>query len=74
MAASGFGPYHRLCADDAPSKGIVVTPTSGVNVDALGFAPYHGWREMWRTLPQHCICRLDLLGKKNRPATMNMQL
>ncbi len=36
MAAGGFGPYHRLWADNAPSKGIVVTPTSGVNVDALG--------------------------------------
>jgi hypothetical protein len=36
MVAGGISPYHRLGADYTPSKGIVVTPTSGVNVDALG--------------------------------------
>jgi hypothetical protein len=39
MAAGGFGPYityHRLWADDSPSKGIVVTPTSGGIIDAVG--------------------------------------
>ncbi len=36
MAAGGFGPYYRLWADDAPSKGIVVTTTSGGIIDALG--------------------------------------
>jgi hypothetical protein len=29
MVAGGFGPYHRLWPDDAPSKCIIITPTSG---------------------------------------------
>jgi hypothetical protein len=36
MVAGGFGRYHRLWSDDAPSKGIDVTPTSGGIIDALG--------------------------------------
>jgi hypothetical protein len=74
MAAGGFGPYHRLWADDAPSKGNVVTPTPWAMMYALGFAPCHWWRELWRIPPQQHICRLDLFGKKNGPETMNMNL
>ena len=74
MAAGGFGPYHRLWADDAPSKRIGVTPTPWAMMPALGFVPYHRWRVLWRTPPQQCICRLDFFGKKNRPKTMNMHL
>ena len=70
MAAGGFGPYHCLWADGALSKGINVTPTSGVNVDALRFTPYHCWRELWRTPPQQRICRFNFLGEKNRPETI----
>ena len=36
MAASNLGPYHCLWADDAPIKGIVVTPTSGGIIYAVG--------------------------------------
>ena len=74
MAAGGFGPYHHLWADDAPSKRIGVTPTPWAMMPALGFVPYHRWRVLWRTPPQQCICRLDFFGKKNRPKTMNMHL
>jgi hypothetical protein len=37
MALSGFGPYHGLWCYDTPSKHIVVTPTSGAMISALGF-------------------------------------
>ena len=74
MAAGGFGPYHRLWADNAPSKGIDVTPTPWAMMYALGFAPCHWWRDLWRIPPQQHICRLDLFGKKNGPETMNMNL
>jgi hypothetical protein len=36
MALSGFGPYHGLWCYDAPSKRIIVTPTLGVMISALG--------------------------------------
>jgi hypothetical protein len=36
MVLSGFGPYHGLWHKDAPSKRIVVTPTSGGMMHALG--------------------------------------
>ena len=36
MVAGGFGPYHRLWPDDAPRKRIVVTPTSGGMIGAVG--------------------------------------
>ena len=36
MAADGFGPYHRLWTDDAPSKPIGVTPTPWVMMPVLG--------------------------------------
>ena len=36
MAAGGISPYHLLRTDYAPSKGIVVTTTSGGIIDALG--------------------------------------
>ncbi len=36
MVAGGFGPYHRLWPDDAPCKRIVVTPTSGGMIGAVG--------------------------------------
>jgi hypothetical protein len=36
MVLSGFGPYHRLCHKDAPSKHIVVTPTLGGMMHVLG--------------------------------------
>ena len=36
MVAGGFGPYHCLWPDDAPRKRIVVTPTSGGMIGAVG--------------------------------------
>ena len=36
MAAGGISPYHLLRTDYAPSKGIVVTPTSGGIIYAVG--------------------------------------
>jgi hypothetical protein len=36
IVAGGFGPYHRLWPNDAPSKCIVVTPTSGGMIGAVG--------------------------------------
>jgi len=53
MAAGGFGPYHRLWTDDAPSKCKVVTPTSGGMMPALGFVSYHWGRELLLTPHPH---------------------
>ena len=36
MMAGGISPYHCLRTDNAPSKRIVVTPTSGGKICALG--------------------------------------
>jgi hypothetical protein len=36
MVLSGFGPYHGLWRKDAPSKHIVLTPTLGGVMYALG--------------------------------------
>jgi hypothetical protein len=33
-----FGPYHHLWPDDAPRKRIVITPTSGGMIGAVGLA------------------------------------
>ena len=38
MAKSGFGPYHGLRLDDAPTKRIGVIPTPWTMMLALGFA------------------------------------
>ncbi len=37
MATSGFGPYHGLWHDYAPTKHIGVIPTPWAMMDALGF-------------------------------------
>ncbi len=37
MAKSGFGPYHGLRLDDAPTKRIGVIPTPWTMMLALGF-------------------------------------
>ena len=37
MATSGFGPYHGLWHDDAPTKRIGVIPTPWAMTYALGF-------------------------------------
>jgi hypothetical protein len=37
MATSGFGPYHDLLLDDAPTKRIGVIPTPWTMMRALGF-------------------------------------
>ncbi len=37
MAKSGFGPYHGLWLDDAPTKSIGVIPTPWIMTSALGF-------------------------------------
>ena len=37
MATSGFGPYHSLWLDDAPTKCIGVIPTPWMMTRALGF-------------------------------------
>jgi hypothetical protein len=36
MAFSGFGPYHSLWHEDAPTKHIGIIPTQWTMVDALG--------------------------------------
>jgi hypothetical protein len=36
MMAGGISPYHCLRTDDAPNKRIVITPTSGGMICALG--------------------------------------
>jgi hypothetical protein len=36
MVASGFGQYHRLWTNDAPSKPIGVTPTPWAMMPVLG--------------------------------------
>jgi len=38
MATSGFGPYHGLWLDDAPTKCTGVIPTPWMMTRALGFA------------------------------------
>jgi hypothetical protein len=38
MATSGFGPYHGVWLDDAPTKHIGIIPTPWVMTDALVFA------------------------------------
>ena len=37
MASSGFGPYHGMWLDDAPTKHISIIPTPWVMMDALDF-------------------------------------
>jgi hypothetical protein len=37
MATSGFGPYHGLWLDDAPTKPIGVIPTPWKMTHGLGF-------------------------------------
>jgi len=37
MAKSGFGPYHGLWLDDAPTKPIGIIPTPWMMTRALGF-------------------------------------
>ena len=37
MAKSGFGPYHGLWLDDAPTKRIGVIPTPWMMTRVLGF-------------------------------------
>jgi hypothetical protein len=64
MAAGGFGPYHRLWTDDAPSKHKVVTPTLGGMMPALGFVSYHWGRELLVTPPPRRICGFVFFGKK----------
>ena len=64
MVAGGFGPYHRLWTDDAPSKHKVVTPTSGGMMPALGFVSYHWGRELVVTPPPRRICRFIFLVRK----------
>ena len=59
MATGGFGPYHRLWTDDAPSKRKIVTPTSGGMMPVLGFVSYHWGRELLVTPPTtHLSVRL----------------
>ena len=41
MAAGGFGPYHRLWTNDAPSKPIGVTPTPWLMMPVLGLGLSH---------------------------------
>lgn len=41
MAKSGFGPYHGLWLDDAPTKPIGVIPTPWMMTRALGFIKIH---------------------------------
>ena len=64
MAAGGFGPYHRLWTDDAPSKRKVVTPTSGGMMPALGFVSYHWGRELLVTPPHDAFVGLSFLVRK----------
>jgi hypothetical protein len=64
MAAGGFGPYHRLWTDDAPSKCKVITPTSWGMMPALCFVSYHWGRELLVTPPPRRICRFFFFGKK----------
>jgi hypothetical protein len=36
MAWSGFGPYHSLCCEDTPTKGIGIIHTPWTKTHALG--------------------------------------
>ena len=51
MVAGGFGPYHCLWTDDAPSKCKFITPTLGEMMPALGFVSYHWGHELLVTPP-----------------------
>ena len=64
MAAGGFGPYHCLWTDDAPSKRKVVTPTSGGMMPALSFVSYHWGRELLATPPHNALVGLSFLVRK----------
>jgi hypothetical protein len=41
MAKNGFGPYHGLWLDDAPTKPIGIIPTPWMMTLALGFVKIH---------------------------------
>jgi hypothetical protein len=41
MAKSGFGPYHGLWLDDAPTRPIGIIPTPWMMNRALGFVEIH---------------------------------
>ncbi len=74
MAAGGFGPYHRMWTDDAPSKRKVVTTTSGGMMPALSFVSYRRGRELLVTPPQRRICLFVFFGKKIPHEAVNMHL
>jgi hypothetical protein len=65
MAAGGFGPYHRLWTNDAPSKRKVVTPTSGGMMPVLGFVSYHWGRELLVTPPPTTHLSVRLFWEEN---------
>ena len=65
MAAGGFGPYHHLWTDDAPSKHKVVTPTLGGMMPVLGVVSSHWGCDLLVTPPPtRRICRFVFFGKK----------
>ncbi len=58
MASSGFGPYHGLWHNDAPSKRVVITPTSGRMMRAfvlVVFTPQPGLYHAYGTAIFHDV-------------------
>jgi hypothetical protein len=55
MVVSGFGPYHCLWHDNAPTEHAGVIPTLWANVLTLGLVSYHWGHELLVIPPPPCI-------------------
>jgi hypothetical protein len=51
MMVSGFGPYHRLRPNDAPTECADIIPTPWAMMPALGFVSYRRGHELLVTPP-----------------------
>jgi len=70
MAAGGFGPYHCLWTDDAPSKPIGVTPTPWAMMPVLGLGVSQVLAYAYHTYDTALYLSV---GEKNLSKTIIMQ-
>ncbi len=61
MVWSGFGPYHGLCCEDAPTKCIGVIPTPWTKMRLLGLGILAPQPELKHALVQQFFCDFMLV-------------
>ena len=61
MVVSGFGPYHRLCPNDAPAECADIISIPWAMMLTLGFGVAHQWHELALTPRPSSACLFLLL-------------